>query len=155
VPSLALWDVDDAVGFVSAIVTRSGLSLSWSDREDLEQFLLVQAWELSLVYDTGDPKYPPRFAVYATNILRKRVVDWQRKRYRTIWKFKGRVYERPQPQLVSFDGDDAERDRLEQDLARGSLDRDQLGFPDELRVLEARGRRPGGREAWMGDQAAR
>ena len=72
---LRLHDVDDAEAFCTAIVTRSGLSLSWSDREDLEQFLVVQMWELSLRYDRGDPQYPPRFAAYATNILRKRVVD--------------------------------------------------------------------------------
>jgi hypothetical protein len=62
---LSLWDVDDAVAFTAAIANRSGLNLSWSDREDLEQYLLVEIWRLSLRYERGDPQFPPRFSVYA------------------------------------------------------------------------------------------
>jgi hypothetical protein len=32
VPRLALYDIADTAGFVGAIVNRSGLTLSWSDR---------------------------------------------------------------------------------------------------------------------------
>jgi hypothetical protein len=56
VPRLALWNVDDAQRFVCSIVSRSGLALSWSDREHLEQYLLVECWRLSLRYQPGGPK---------------------------------------------------------------------------------------------------
>jgi DNA-directed RNA polymerase specialized sigma24 family protein len=77
VPPLALWNVDDAQRFVCAIVSRSGLALSWSEREDLEQYLLVECWRLSLRYQPGGPK---DFDGWASRILRVRVVDWTRQR---------------------------------------------------------------------------
>jgi DNA-directed RNA polymerase specialized sigma24 family protein len=108
---LALHDVNDAEAFAAAIANRSRLTLSRDDREDLVQFLLVELWKLSLRYDRGDPKFPPRFGVYATGILQRRVVDWSRSRWgRTKWQFADRTYERKRPELVSLDGDD--RDRL-------------------------------------------
>ena len=122
---LTLDDVDDASGFVAAIVTRSGLALSFHDREDLEQYLLVECWRLSLVYTAGGIS----FSTYAGNTLRHRCVDWERKRRgRTVWRFRDRVHTRSLPQLVPLDSD---RDRLEQALAEGAgdraADRDEAG----------------------------
>jgi len=121
VPRLALYDIADTAGFVGAIVNRSGLALSWSDREDLEQFLLATAWEISLTFEPG--KGSVGFSTYAGNILRRRTHDWVRqKNGRTIWRFgDGRVHERPQRVLVSFDDADA---RLGETLTEGDGDRE-------------------------------
>jgi hypothetical protein len=122
---LKLHDVEDAERFVGAIVTRSGLVLSWSDREDLEQFLLVQAWELSLRYEAGGIS----FSSFAGTTLRLRLVDWQRQRNgRTRWVFRDRVYERPRATLVSLD-------ELDEPLATGSGDPAADSSPDLERLL--------------------
>jgi hypothetical protein len=118
VPKLTLFEIDDAERFCSAIASKCGSSLSWSDREDLEQYLLVECWLLSLTYKPGAAS----FSSYANGKLRLRVVDWQRQRNgRKRWVFRDRVYERPRPTFVSLD-DDAERDRLEQTLAPPASD---------------------------------
>jgi hypothetical protein len=128
VPRLELHDIDDTEAFVGAIVSRSGLDLSYHDREDLQQFLLGECWRLSLVYRRGDPHYGPRFALYASGILRLRVVDWNRKRLgRTRWQRRNpdgslRIYERERTVIVSLDADDFERDRLGETLAEGNGD---------------------------------
>src|SRR5262245_11295644 len=104
---LALHDVADAQALVGAVITRSGLSLSADEHEDLAEYLLVELWKLSLRYEPG----AGRFSSYATGILKRRVVDWKRSRYgRTRWQFAGYTYERPRPQVVSLD--DPDHDRL-------------------------------------------
>jgi DNA-directed RNA polymerase specialized sigma24 family protein len=121
---LVLWNVADAQRFVCAIVSRSGLALSWSDREELEQFLLVECWRLSLKYEPGGPK---DFDGWAARILRVRVVDWQRQRNgRTKWVFANHAYERQRPELVSLD---AERDSL--GAALGTVGGDSAAVWDE------------------------
>ena len=118
-PRLALYDIADTAGFVGAIVNRSGLTLSWSDREDLEQFLLATAWEISLTFDPG--KGSVGFSTYAGSILRRRPHDWVRQRNgRTIWRFgDGRVHERPRPFLLSLNMDGPDGDRLRSTLDEG------------------------------------
>jgi hypothetical protein len=134
VQRFALHDVDDAAGFVAAIVTRSGLTLSFHDREDLEQYLLVECWRLSLVYTAGGIS----FSTYAGNTLRHRCVDWERKRRgRTVWRFRSRVHTRSLPQLVPLDSD---RDRVEQALAEGDRDREADRDADYRRLLAERDR---------------
>ena len=121
-PCLALYDIADTVGFVGAIVNRSGLELSWSDREDLEQYLLATAWEISLTFDPG--KGSVGFSTYAGNLLRRRTHDWVRQRNgRTVWRFSGgRIHTRERPQLVPFD--DSVRHRLDESLAERDGDRE-------------------------------
>jgi Sigma-70 region 2 len=127
---LSLWDIDDCVAFVATIVNRSGLELSWSDREDLEQNLLVVAWEISLKFEAGRGV---KFSTYAGNTLRRRVVDWQRgKLGRSKWQFRKpdgsiRTYERQPPSFVSID-DQFDADSLGNALAasRGDVEADRL-----------------------------
>jgi DNA-directed RNA polymerase specialized sigma24 family protein len=103
---LQLHDVDDAEHFVSAIASRSGLTLSFHDRQELEQELLVECWRLSERFQPGGVS----FSTYAGSTLRLRVVDFVRKRNgRTKWQFKDRVYERPRVEVVSLDDDSGER----------------------------------------------
>jgi hypothetical protein len=122
---LALHDVDDAQELVRRVVARSGLNLTFHERDDLEQYLLVQCWQLSLKYEPG--RITKGFGVYATVTLRRRVIDWQRSTWgtwgRRTWKWSdGRAYTREQRQTVSLDADDSDRDRLEQTLAQRAGD---------------------------------
>jgi hypothetical protein len=148
-PPLALHDIDNVAGFVGATVSRSGLDLSWSDREDLEQTLQIVAWELSLKYQPGGIS----FSTYADRTLRFRITDWQRSGSggRTRWVFRNedgsrRIHERTLPQFVPLDEDDGEpHSELGSTQRRGSLDDAERRLADGLRSLEARARRPPGR----------
>ena len=73
---LALFDVDDAEGFVRAIVNRSGLELDYHDAEDCAQFLLIQCWKLSINFEPW--KGSVGFSTFAGHILRRRTYDWVR-----------------------------------------------------------------------------
>jgi hypothetical protein len=116
VPKLVLHDVADTFGLAQGIVSQSGLSLSWHDREELVAYLAETAWELSLTYDGRRGS----FSNYATVRLRQRTTDWIRQRAgRTVWKFKTHTYTRPRVDLVSLD---SRVDRLDESLA--TLDRD-------------------------------
>ena len=97
---LALHDVEDAERVVRSIVRRSGFRLSYHDRQDLEQRLLEQMWELSLRYD---PSRGIGFGAWATTTLRKRIVDHQRSQFRTVWKFRGNTYTRERPTFLDLD----------------------------------------------------
>jgi DNA-directed RNA polymerase specialized sigma24 family protein len=115
VPALRLHNVDDASAFCCAIVSRSGLNLSFHDREDLEEFLLAECWRLSLRYQPGGPK---DFDGWAARILRVRVVDWQRSRFgRTRYRYSNPDWNRDftPPSFVSYDG-------LDESLATGPGD---------------------------------
>jgi hypothetical protein len=105
---LKLHEIEDAEALAAWIVHRSGLMLSPEDREDAQQRLLLELWKLSIDFD---PACGRRFDAFATAVLRRKLVDWQRERFgRTIWRFSGgRVYERKRPEFVSLDVDDAAR----------------------------------------------
>jgi hypothetical protein len=123
VPQFGLHDVDDTAAFVAVLIDRSGLSLSWDDREDLEQHLLIFAWSLSEKYDPARGS----FSNYLWRTGSLQVLQWQRKRFgRTVWKFKDRTHVRKLPELVSYD---AERDSLED--AYGSVGGDPATVWDE------------------------
>jgi DNA-directed RNA polymerase specialized sigma24 family protein len=126
---LSLWDIDDCVAFVATIVNRSGLELSWSDREDLEQTLQIVAWELSLKFEPGQSSVG--FSTYCGTILRRRTNDWVRKRNgRTIWKFKDRIHIRERPVLLSIDNEftaDSLGNALAASRGDAEADRDENG----------------------------
>jgi hypothetical protein len=145
----SLFDIDDVELFCWAIVARSKLTLTDADREDLVVYLVETCWELSLRYNDQSPK---GFSAGARAILAHRVVDWQRIRFgRTRAQFKDRSYERPPVLLVSLD--DPDHDHLGTSLAASGLDDGAHRLADELRSLKARGRRPGRRNGWVGDEA--
>jgi DNA-directed RNA polymerase specialized sigma24 family protein len=122
---LQLHDIDDAERFVGAIVSRSGFSLSFHDREALGEYLLVECWQLSLRYQAGGIS----FSTWAGNTLRRRSVDWVRQRNgRTVWRFgDGRVHARQLPSFVPLDG-------LDDALGAGSGDPADSGDSDLGRV---------------------
>lgn len=137
---LPLHDVRDTEAFCRSVITSSRLKLSRDDYDDCLAFLISTAWELSLRYDPGDS--PPRFSTYARNLLARRLIDWQRKRFgRTKWqRAGGRTYERERVKLISLDAHDSERDPLVESLAARSVDDHEHRLADELRALADRGR---------------
>jgi hypothetical protein len=145
----SLLGIADVEAFTGRIVERSGLRLSAQDREDLHVWLIEECWTLSTCYRPGRLA----FAAFADRRLRLRVVDWQRGRWgRTRWTFSGREYERVRPQLVPLD--DSGLDRLDEALAGSRLDGDAPGFAADMRALDARARRPGRADDYLGDEAA-
>ena len=97
---LSLFEVEDVEALCSRVIEQSQLELSFHDREDLLAWLLATAWQISEDYEPSDP---PRFAVHLKGLLRKRIIDWQRGKYRTRWQFADRTYERAQPILVPLE----------------------------------------------------
>ena len=149
----SLFDVRDAEALVAGIANRDGGDLSFHDREDLQQFLLVECWQLS---ERFEPGRGVSFSTYATTTLRRRVTDSNRGRLgRTVWKFRDRTYERQLPQLVSYErefhhahgranGSDASGDderpsrRLGRALAELSVDGAAHSDPALARVVATR-----------------
>jgi DNA-directed RNA polymerase specialized sigma24 family protein len=133
VPNLRLHDVEDVAGLLAGIVRAGGLNLSYHDREDLEAELLVFAWRLAEKYDPARGS----FSNYLFRCARLEVVDWQRRRFRTVWKFKTHTYTRPRPKFVSLD---TERDSIGKAL--GTIGGDSAAVWDEAcrRLFEARDR---------------
>jgi hypothetical protein len=147
--TFSLLGITDVERFCGRVVKQSRLRLSAQDEEEFHTHLIESAWELSLKHD------PARgaFSVWVGYALRRRAVDWQRTKFgRTRWKFAGRIHERPRTQVVSLD--DSGHDRLDAALRRSSVDRDESGFAAGMRILDARGCRPGRRDDWLGDEAA-
>jgi hypothetical protein len=134
---VVLWNIDDAEAFASRIVERRRLNwLLPHERDDLVVFLVETAWELSLRYE------PMGFAFsqWARPTLDKRVTDWLRREF-----FDARYVSGP-PELVPLDADDPEHDRLGVALTGSGVDRGEHRLAAELRALQARGRRPVGRD---------
>jgi hypothetical protein len=131
---VVLWNIDDAERFASRIVERRRLDwLQAHERDDLVVFLVETAWELSLRYE------PMSFAFsqWVRPTLDRRVTDWLRREF-----FDARYVSGP-PELVPLD--DPEHDRLGAALTGSSVDHGEHRLAAELRSLEARARRPGGR----------
>ena len=97
-----LHDVRDVEALVLDEIRRSPHvhGLAPHDLDDLIAWLLEHAWRTSNAYD---PARGTRFSTMLVPVVRRRIVDWHRSRYRTVWKFRDRVYERPRPRLVSLD----------------------------------------------------
>jgi len=97
-----LLGIQDVEAFCARIIERSGLELRYHDREDLLAYLIETAWDLSLGFE---PEYSTVvFSTYCGTILRRRVVDWQRRRFgRSRWVFKDRVVVRPRVDVISID----------------------------------------------------
>jgi len=130
---LALHDVEDTQLLVRRVVARSGFKLSYHDREDVEQYLMFEAVLLARDFQPG--RINKGFGCYCTVALKRKLIDFQRQRYRTRWKFKDRVYERPRPQFIEFDDSVLNRlDAIESTRAGDSTasgDEDWRGLLDD------------------------
>ena len=141
----------DLEALCAHIARRGAPDLSWHDAEDLRQFLLVEAWQLSERFEPG--RAGGSFNAFASSVLRRRVVDWRRQRDgRTVWKFRDTVHIRERPQFLSIDDDGAGLGEL---VAGSSLDDGGAGFADELRGLHARARPPARGKRPVDQRAAR
>lgn len=119
--------------------------------DDLLCQLFEVAYSLSLEFE---PRHGGVvFSTFLYSTAQVRTIDWHRSRFRTRWVFgDGRVRERQRPQFVSLD--DPDGDPLREPLSRSGLDDGERGMAAELRSLEARSRRPGGRDDWLDSEAA-
>jgi hypothetical protein len=141
----------DVEWLCSGIIRQSGFELRWDEREDLLQHLVIECWRLGLAYRPGVIKLG--FRKYAAVALRRKAVDWQRKRLgRTRWVFRDRIYERPPTILVSLDAGLGELESQGAsdpadgcDLGLSGLDDD--GYRQRARDLQTLGIRPPRRAA--------
>lgn len=123
---LRLHDIEDVEAWTGALIGQH--SLNYHDHEDLHAYLIEQAWELAGQYRPGEA----RFSSWAGSILRKRIHDVDRARFRTRWVFHDRIYERPQPEFVPLD------DRPDQPDPAQSVDVDLCGPAALIRLLRER-----------------
>src|SRR4030095_237585 len=138
--TFSLHEMEDVETWCSHIIRRTNLVLTDQDREDLLTYLIETAWQLSLTYQHGDPRFPPRFSVYAGGILPLRITDWRRQRWgRTTWQWNGNTYRREAPVLVSLNHEpDTELGRAH---TREPMDGTPPRSPDLMRLLRT-GARP-------------
>jgi hypothetical protein len=152
-----LHNIEDVEAFCAVIIQRAGLDLSYHDSEDLLAFLIESAWELSIAYDRGDPKFTDTyFPFYAKRMLSRRVVDWQRNRNgRTRWTDSKRwpetngVYERERPILVTLD------DRPDEPDVSQPVDTEVGGLSDLIGLLGKRSSAVPQRDSGMGKAPSR
>lgn len=97
--TLALHDVRDVEAFCAAIIQRRQPDLPWVEQDDLLAELIEDCWVLSTRFQPGGLS----FSTWAQTTLVKRAGAWERRKYRTTWKFKDRTHVRPRPQFVSLD----------------------------------------------------
>ena len=117
---LGLHDVRDVGAFTAAVIHRSNANLSREDMEDAHAYLITTTLELSQRYEQRGES----FSYWVRPTLQRRLIDWQRKRFgRTRWQWSDSAYERRLIEQVSFDVDEASRDRLEQALGARDGDR--------------------------------
>lgn len=111
----ALHDVADVEALLVRAVSRShfAATLRGDEREDLIAWLFEVAWKLSESFDPSRGS----FSTFLYGAAQRGAIDWQRSRYRTRWKFKDRIYERPRPILIPLD--DA---RLDEAVSPGAGD---------------------------------
>src|SRR4030095_2971081 len=150
--TFSLHEMEDVETWCSHIIRRTNLVLTDQDREDLLTYLIETAWQLSLTYQHGDPRFPTRFSVYAGGILPLRITDWRRQRWgRTTWQWNGNTYRRRAPILVSLDepyhyvdqnaDDSVSRPELGGSFLIQPLDDTPPSSPDLMRLLRT-GARP-------------
>jgi len=150
---LELLDIRDVEQFAGRILERSGLELSYHDREDLLASLVVECWSCATDYEESRAS----FSTFATIRLRSAVTAWLRSSQertsrtgfvggRTVWKFRDRIHERPQRVFVSLD--DSERDRLVDAFGTGPCD-SEAGRDEALTGLYAERDRERARDLWI------
>jgi hypothetical protein len=131
--------VEDVERFAARIIERRRLDwLQPHERSDLVTFLIETTWELSERYEPMGYE----FSQWARPTLERRTIDWLRREF-----FDSR-YEREPVELVSLD--DSEHDDLGAALSGSSVDDGSYRPADQLRALQARSRRPGGRNGRLG-----
>jgi Sigma-70 region 2 len=144
-----LHNIDDVEQFCRKVLDST--NVPHGEYEDTLAGLIADCWILSENYE---PARTPSFSTFAYRRLRLRVIDATRRRYRTRWAFATHVYERAAPQLLSLDADDSERRELGASITGGGVDDGEHRLADQLRALQSRSRRPGGRDDQLGEQAA-
>lgn len=145
----SLHDVDDVEALAWKVIGADRrLHLAQHQCDELCTYLVSEIWRLSLRYEPGRGNVT--FASFAYRTASLRVTDWLRLEFgRSRWQWADSSYERERPELVSLDADDPEHGGVGAPLSAGSVDDGAPRLADELRGLEARARRPGGRNDYL------
>jgi DNA-directed RNA polymerase specialized sigma24 family protein len=99
----ALWDVEDVEALCRGVLASTkAATLPPCEFEDALADLITEAWILS---EQFDPARTSSFSTYAFRLLKLRAADGARRKYRTRWVFKDRVYERERPAVFSLDAE--------------------------------------------------
>jgi hypothetical protein len=136
-----LHDVRNVEALCERVIQRSRLNLSYHDHEDLLAYLVEVCWRLSTKYEHGRGS-TNSFAGWATYILRLRLIEWQREKYR-----------RGGADVLGLDAPDD--DPLGSSVAGSGLADDSSGFSADMRTLAQRARRPGRANDWLDQDADR
>jgi hypothetical protein len=155
---LELHDVPDVESFCRAVIAeyqrRHGARLRDVDYDDALAFLIAEAWEVSVRWETWPEEYESRgrtvrrlaFRSYASWKLGLRLVDYfralhgrngQQQSSAVVVPILGHDYGGGDPVAGSGEGAGAGGDRLGSDLGEGSVDRPVHRYPDRLRHGES------------------
>jgi DNA-directed RNA polymerase specialized sigma24 family protein len=102
-----LRDVADVEALLRTAISRSRHTgnLRPHELDDLVAFLFEVAWRADETYKPGRGS----FSSFLYAAAQRRIVDFHRSRYRTRWRFAGKVHERPRPELLSVDDEHGSR----------------------------------------------
>ncbi len=93
-------DVEELYG---EALERQGITLGRSDYEGKLAFAIAECWILAGKYDRERDGTRTNMAAFIFFRLGQRLVDAERAEYRTVWRFKDYVYERPRPEFISYE----------------------------------------------------
>lgn len=100
--------VRDVESLCGKALERRGIRLGHSDYEDRLAFAISECWILAGRYDPDRDRArskgrEPNMGAWIFFKLRQRLVDAERAQYRTVWRSKDYVYERPRPEFVALE----------------------------------------------------
>ena len=112
--------------FCGALLERRQIRVGDGEYEDTLAYLIAEAWIHASNYDhLKDRGERSNMASWVAVSLARSFTDRKRKAYRTVWKWRGRSYQRPLPQLVNIN-----EPGLESALGRRSLAVEESGSED-------------------------
>jgi hypothetical protein len=112
--------------FCGALLERRQIRVGDGEYEDTLAYLIAEAWIHAGNYDHHkDWGERSNMASWVAVSLVRAFTDRKRKAYRTVWKWKGRSYQRPLPQFVHPD-----EPGLDAALGRRGLEAEEPGGTD-------------------------
>jgi hypothetical protein len=93
-------DVEELCG---EALERRGITLGHSDYEDKLAFAIGRVLDPRREVRPGTGRTRKNMAAFIFFRLGQRLVDVERAEYRTVWRFKDYVYERPHPEFISYE----------------------------------------------------
>lgn len=94
--------IRDVEKLCGRVLERRGIGLGHPEYEDRLAFLLGECWIVARTYDPERDRCR-NMGAWVFLKLGQRLVDAKRTEYRTVWRSKNYVYERPRPELVPLE----------------------------------------------------